>query len=73
MNLNKALCEKAQEVPLLIWNNEQSILWKSLVDIDLVDENDMTAFTEFAKYFADYYSKYHNFPTIKKLMIGLNL
>ncbi len=73
MKINNALCEKAQEVPLLIWNHEQSILWKSLVDINLVEKNDMNSFSKFAKYFADFYLKYHHFPTVKKVMSGLKL
>lgn len=68
MKFKTVLNEKAQEIPLLIWNDMQKELWYSLIAIGIVEKNDMDVFTKFAKFFADFYTTKHKFPNIKDVM-----
>ena len=68
MTLNNSLNEKAQEVPLLIWNDAQKNLWNNLVSINIVDKNDINLFIKFAKFFDNFYMAKHKFPNIKDVM-----
>ena len=68
MKFEIVLNEKAKEVPLLIWNDVQKELWKSLVSVGIVEKNDMGMFANFAKFFADFYKTRKKFPNIKDVM-----
>lgn len=56
------------DMSLAEWNLNQLRLWKKLVELNYVEEEDWTIFSKFAKFMRDFVNQKDYFPTVQEVI-----